>query len=83
MLYLGVWMSIQNMVEKTHNGQRCQHDALATSCIDAWNTRLNIQAFKNVYKRLRVMLQCVVDNDGGTGKVEEKRGKLFVWMQTL
>ncbi len=77
MLDLGVWMSIQSAVMKTHYGRRCHHDALAKSVEDAWNGYLSQEAFTNVYKRLRVVLACIVDANGGNRLVESKRGKLF------
>ncbi len=77
MLDLGVWMSIQSAVMKTHYGRRCHHDALAKSVEDAWNGYLSQEAFYNVHRWLRVVLVCIVDDDGGDRLVESKRGKLF------
>jgi hypothetical protein len=77
MLDLGVWMSIESAVMKVHYGRRCHHDALAKSVEDAWNGYLSQEAFSNVYKRLRVVLVCIVDDNGGNRLVESKRGKLF------
>ena len=34
-------------------------------------------AFKNVFNRLRVVLSCIVQDQGGNSLVEAKRGKLF------
>ena len=34
-------------------------------------------AFQNVHRRLRVVLTCIVDGNGGNELVEKKRGKLF------
>ena len=34
-------------------------------------------AFQNVFNRLRVVLTCIVDDNGGNELVEKKRGKLF------
>ena len=34
-------------------------------------------AFKNVFNRLRVVLSCIVQDEGGNTLVEQKRGKLF------
>ena len=77
LLDLGVWMSMQAEVERVHYMRRCQHDALAKSVEDAWEQNLNRQAFKNVHGRLRVVMRCILDDDGGNNKVEQKRGKLF------
>ena len=77
MLDLGVWMSIQSAVIKAHRNRRCHPDALAKSITDAWEHHLSLKAFENVFARLRVVLRCIVDDDGGNQLVESKRGKLF------
>jgi len=38
---------------------------------------LSPNAFTNVFNRLRVVLTCIVDDNGGNELVEAKRGKLF------
>ena len=77
MLDLGVWMSIQSAVQRVHFNRRCHHDALATSVEDAWSSHLNEGAFLRVYKRIRVVLRCILDDAGGNHLVEKIRGKLF------
>jgi hypothetical protein len=77
MLDLGIWMSIQAAVTRVHHMRRCHHDALAKSVMDAWNGYLSPQAFTNVHRRLRVVLSCIVEDEGGNSLVEMKRGKLF------
>jgi len=77
MLDLGIWMSIQAAVTRVHHMRRCHHEALAKSVVDAWNGYLSPQAFKNVHARLRVVLSCIVEDQGGNSLVETKRGKLF------
>ena len=77
MLDLGVWMSIQSAVVKAHRNRRCHPDALAKSITDAWEHGLSTKAFDNVFGRLRVVLRCILDDDGGNRLVESKRGKLF------
>ena len=77
MLDLGVWMSIQSAVVKAHRNRRCHPDALAKSITDAWEHNLSIKAFDNVFGRLRVVLSCIVQDNGGNRLVESKRGKLF------
>ena len=77
MLDLGVWMSIQATVQRVHFMRRCHHDALAASVEDAWNSHLNSGAFLRVYRRIRVVLRCILDDNGGNHLVEAKRGKLF------
>jgi hypothetical protein len=77
MLDLGVWMSVQAAVTRAHHMRRCHHDALARSVEDAWNSYLSPDAFKNVHRRLRVVLSCIEEDKGGNSLVEQKRGKLF------
>jgi hypothetical protein len=77
MLDLGIWMSIQAKVQQVHFMRRCHHDALATSVEEAWQSYLNINAFTRVFRRIRVVLRCILDDNGGNQRVEAKRGKLF------
>ena len=76
-LDLGIWMSIQAVVTRVHHKRRCHPDALAASVKDAWSNYLSPMAFKNVFNRLRVVLSCIVQDQGGNSLVEAKRGKLF------
>jgi hypothetical protein len=50
---------------------------LAQSVKDAWDNYLSPNAFKNVHGRLRIVLHCIVEDNGGNNIVEQKRGKLF------
>jgi hypothetical protein len=59
------------------DGRKWNHDALAKSVEEAWNGYLSQEALSNVYKRLIVVLVCIVDDNGGNRLVESKRGKLF------
>ena len=77
MLDLGIWMSIQAKVEKMHHMKRCHHDALAKSVETAWESYLDQGAFSCVFKRLRVVLTCIVDGNGGNEKMEDKHGVLY------
>jgi hypothetical protein len=76
MLDLGLWMSIQAAVQKVHWGRRSEPSALVQSVNEAWDNYLNVESFKNVFARLKVVLQCIADDNGGNDKVEAKRGKL-------
>ena len=78
MLDLGIWMSIQAKVEKMHHMKRCHHDALAKSVETAWESYLDKGAFSCIFKRMRVVLTCIVDDHGGNEKVEDKRGVLYL-----
>ena len=77
MLDLGVWMSVQAAVVKAHRNRRCHPDALAKSITEAWDHGLSSKAFNNVFGRLKVVLRCILDDNGGNTLVESKRGKLF------
>ena len=77
MLDLGIWMSIQAAVTRVHHKRQYHPDALAQSVQDAWNNYLSPDAFKNVHGRLRIVLHCIVEDNGGNNLVEQKRGKLF------
>ena len=77
MLDLGIWMSIQAAVTRTHRLRRCHHDALSASVYEAWNNYLKIESFRRVHARLRVVLRCIVDGKGSNALVESKRGKLY------
>ena len=76
LLDLGVWMSLQSWVEKTHHGRRSNLDALAFTCMQAWNT-FDGQVFQKVYDRWEKVLKIIVAKDGGNDYVDE-RGKLFM-----
>ena len=65
-------MSVQNAVKRMHRGQRWAHDALDKSVEDSWQSYLSTTAFSNVYKQLRVVLRCILDDDGGNQQVEQK-----------
>ena len=43
----------------------------------------NRKALKNVHGRLQVVMRCILDDDAGNNKVEQKRGKLFRDMPQL
>lgn len=77
MLDLGIWMAIQCAVTRVQRGKRCQTNALANSVQDTWKEYLNPQAFTNVHGRIRVVLNLIVEGQGGNENIESKRGKLF------
>lgn len=70
-------MSIQAAVTRVHHERRCHPVTLATSVQDAWDKYLSPNAFKNVHGRLRIVLSCILEDNGGNSLVESKRGKLF------
>lgn len=48
-LDLGIWMCLQSVVTKVHRLCRCSHIALAYSIEEAFNEKINVQAFINVF----------------------------------
>ena len=76
MLDLGVWMALQNVVERLHFKKRKELDALARTTEDAWG-ELESMKLTNVWNRWRLVLDLIVEGEGGDGMVEAKRGKLF------
>lgn len=71
MLDLGVWRSIQSVVERIHHTRRCNHDALAMSVEEAWKNYLNAEAFKRVFARLNTVMDCILEDNGGNALVEQ------------
>lgn len=82
MLDLGVWMSIQSVVMRTHFMRRCHHDALAKSVMDAWGNYLNIMAFTHIHMQLMVALVCICDDVGGNIMMEANEEN-YIEMQLL
>ena len=76
MLDLGVWMALQNVVEKLHFRQRTQVEALCRTVEEAW-TKLETVKLENVYTRWLKVLDLIIEDDGGDRFVESKRGKLY------
>ena len=76
MLDLGVWMAFQNVVEKQHIGSLKEANCLAWAVDRAWKD-LKLVKLKNVQNRLLLVLDLIIEDDGGNRLVESKRGKLF------
>ena len=76
MLDLCVWMAFQNVVEKQHIGCMKDTNCLAKTVDTAWND-LDPVNLENVWNRWRLVLDLIIDDDGGNRLVESKRGKLF------
>ena len=76
MLDLGIWMAFQNVVEKLHFGCMKEPNALARTVNKAWE-ELEPAKLTNVFNRWKLVLDLIIDDDGGNQKVESKRGKLF------
>ena len=76
MLDLGIWMAFQNVVEKMHVGKRMELSALCSTVEDAWG-ELDPVKLQNVYTRWKMVLDLIIEDDGGNRLVEARRGKLY------
>ena len=76
MLDLGVWMALQNVVEKMHFKKRKEVEALAKTVTEAWDKLEEIK-LENVWNRWKMVLDLIIEDEGGDAKVESKRGKLY------
>ena len=76
MLDLGVWMALQNVVEKLHTKSRMEVQALARTVERGWQ-ELEPVKLENVHRRWKMVLDLIIEDKGGNAKVETKRGKLF------
>jgi len=75
-LDLGVWMYFQCIVEKEHFRLRKELSALCRTVDRAWD-KLEAMKLENVYNRWKLVLDLIIEDGGGNGKVESKRGKLY------
>ena len=76
MLDLGVWMAIQNVVEKFHIGNMRHTESLARTVEKAW-TEFEPVKLTNVWNHWRMILDLIIDDEGGDRLIESKRGKLY------
>ena len=76
MLDLGVWMAFQSVVEKAHHRHRKEKEALCRTVEKAWED-LDPIKLTNVYNRWKMVLDLIIEDNGGDALVESKRGKLF------
>ena len=76
MLDLGIWMAFQNVVEKLHFGCMKENNALARTVDKAWEELEPVKLI-NVFNLWKLVLDLIIDDEGGNRKVESKRGKLF------
>ena len=76
MLDLGVWMALQSVVEKLHHGQRQHLTALCNTVTKAWG-ELDRVKLTNVYERWKLVLDLILEDNGGDRLIESRRGKLF------
>ena len=76
MLDLGVWMALQSKVEKMHFRKRTNANAIARTVEAAWE-ELEPVKMTNVWNRWKMVLDLIIDDNGGNALVETKRGKLY------
>ena len=76
MLDLGIWMALQNVVEKLHFRKRMEANALCNTVEKAWG-KLDPIKLQNVYSRWKMVLDLIIKDNGGVRLVESKRGKLY------
>ena len=76
-LDLGLWMSLQSKVEAEHRDKCTNCNAIAHSVQQAWEDLPSV-TINRVFERIPVVLQLIVDDDGGNDKVEDRRGQLIV-----
>ena len=75
LLDLGVWMALQNVVEKLHFRKRMETKALCSTVVEAWKSLQPIKLL-NIYSRWLLVLDLIIKDKGGNRLVETKRGKL-------
>ena len=76
MLDLGAWMAIQNVIEKLSFGKRKDKEVLASTVEKAWD-QFEETKLTNIWHRWRLVLDLIIEDEGGDRLVESRRGKLF------
>ena len=71
-LDLGLWRSLQSRVEKLHRHKRADPNAIAESVQEASRDLPTVKLTK-VFDRIPVVLQLIVEDNGGNDRVEERR----------
>jgi hypothetical protein len=72
-IYLGIWMSLQSLVERRHQNRPQDIEALATTVQEAW-ADLPADTIQWVFNRIPVVHQLIVECGGDNVNVEERRG---------
>ena len=76
-LDLGVWMSLQAMVDKPHHMHMCEAGALVHSMNDTWENRKLDGSTANVFKHINEVLCLVVGGRAANDLVKTTRGKKY------
>jgi hypothetical protein len=74
-LNLGLWRSLQSEVEKLHRDKRTDANAIANSVQQAWN-HLPSEKIARVFSRIPIVLELIVEDQGGNDLIEGHRGQL-------
>ena len=69
-------MAFQNVVEKLYFRQRTEVKALVNTANNAWDSLEPIK-LENVCNQWKMVLDLIIKDRGGDGKIESKRGKYF------
>ena len=69
-------MAFQNVVEKLYFRQRTEVKALVNTANNAWDSLEPIK-LENVCNQWKMVLDLIIKDMGGDGKIESKRGKCF------
>ena len=73
LLDLGIWSSLQSLVEKTYLGQRSDKLSLDENVQKAWNNYMSADIFKKVFDRWKKVLQIIIDDKGGNKNIDNHR----------
>ena len=81
MLDLGIWMSLQSMVEKAHQKKVMQHDKLSKTVMDCFD-EIPKQMLDNVVEWWKQVLYLICIRKGWNELVEQYSGKKGLDMDT-
>ena len=75
LLDLGIWMSLQSVVEKLHKHRRVKENVLAKTVLDSFDAMETYVKYSNIWKRWEKVLEIIAISNGGNELVERNRGK--------
>ena len=73
-LDLGIWMSVQSAVERSHRNRRRDPNGLAATVKEAWEN-LPRETIQRVFNRIPLVLELIVASGGDNITVEDQRGR--------
>ena len=65
LLDLGIWMSLQSVVEKLHKHRRVKENVLAKTVLDSFDTMETYVKYSNIWKRWEKVLEIIATSNGG------------------